>query len=94
LNGPANCRDKPRLALGTRTVDLLHVAVALEFAAACLYSFDQQQPAARQMGRVALFCNCRKKYHLDAGYQGPLNVTGAMESLGKFLTHFASLVIR
>ena len=68
--------------LGTRTVDLLHVAVALELAAECLYSFDQQQPAARQMRRVAFFCNCRKKYHLDAGYQGPLNVTGAMESLG------------
>ena len=66
----------------TRTVDLLHVAVALELAAECLYSFDQQQPAARQMRRVAFFCNCRKKYHLDAGYQGPLNVTGAMESLG------------
>ena len=48
----------------------------------------------RQMRRVAFFCNCRKKYHLDTGYQGPLKVTGAMESLGQSLTHFPSQVIR
>ncbi len=29
--------------LGTRTADLLHVAIALELKADCLYSFDNQQ---------------------------------------------------
>jgi predicted nucleic acid-binding protein len=37
--------------LGTRTADLLHVAAALELAADCLYSFDQQQrKLARAVG--------------------------------------------
>jgi predicted nucleic acid-binding protein len=34
-------RTTPRL--GTRTSDLLHVAVALEMSADCFYSFDKQQ---------------------------------------------------
>ncbi len=37
--------------LGTRTADLLHIAAALELAADCLYSFDQQQrKLARAVG--------------------------------------------
>lgn len=37
--------------LGTRTADLLHVSAALELAADCLYSFDQQQrKLARAVG--------------------------------------------
>ena len=35
--------------LGTRTVDLLHVAAAIELNADCLYSFDRQQ---RKLARV------------------------------------------
>jgi predicted nucleic acid-binding protein len=40
--------------LGTRTADLLHVATALELAADCLYTFDQQQRKLAQTLRLKL----------------------------------------
>jgi len=40
--------------LGTRTADLLHVAVALELGADFLYSFDQQQRRLAQTLRLKL----------------------------------------
>ena len=40
--------------LGTRTADLLHVAVALELDADYLYSFDQQQRKLAQVVRLKL----------------------------------------
>jgi predicted nucleic acid-binding protein len=40
--------------LGTRTADLLHVAVALELGADYLYSFDQQQRKLAQVVRLKL----------------------------------------
>jgi predicted nucleic acid-binding protein len=40
--------------LGTRTVDLLHVATALELAADYLYSFDQQQRKLAHTVRLKL----------------------------------------
>jgi predicted nucleic acid-binding protein len=33
---------------GLRTADLLHIATALEFGAACLFTFDQKQSVAAQ----------------------------------------------
>jgi len=40
--------------LGTRTVDLLHVAAALELGADCLYTFDQHQRKLAQTLRLKL----------------------------------------
>jgi len=40
--------------LGTRTADLLHVAVALELGADFLYSFDQKQRRLAQTVRLKL----------------------------------------
>lgn len=40
--------------LGTRSADLLHVAVALELGAECLYSFDRQQRKLAQALRLKL----------------------------------------
>jgi predicted nucleic acid-binding protein len=40
--------------LGTRTVDLLHVAAALELGVECLFSFDQRQRKLAQAVRLKL----------------------------------------
>ena len=40
--------------LGTRTVDLLHVAIALELNVDCFYSFDRQQRKLAQVFELKL----------------------------------------